>query len=112
MVIAKREACTGSGGTGGSVVWRWMTSLSALAVCVYYFPDVLLNYERTEQRTWLDLHRIVGEAAILSSLIWLVLLAIACRRLGRKALWALLALPLVLFWDVMWVVANFTATFQ
>jgi hypothetical protein len=89
-----------------------MIALLLLAVASFALPNIVIDIGRAKHQTWIELHRTLGFVASFSALGWAVVLAIGFWQLGRKVLWALLALPLVLYWETIWLLGHFAATFS
>jgi hypothetical protein len=94
--------------------------LIGFAIALYALPEILFRAgwrggaapnPTLPGAVWHRFHNALGILAGFSTLLWLVLLVLLYRRYKGRVLWALLAAPLVLYWNFVWLIGCYTASF-
>jgi|SRR5580693_8024562 hypothetical protein len=101
-----------------AVVWRVLI-LVALGLIIREIPELLWQagwhpapgQAFQFEQNWRSWHRLLGIFALTSTVIWVFLFLRSYGRFGKRVIWALLAAPMVLYWDGVWYMGYCCATF-
>lgn len=92
------------------IEWKWIAALIAFAGFASCLVRAFVRDAIVRNQPWAQLHRATGWLLAGFTIAWIILFAFSARRFGRRICWALIAFPLILYWDAMWFLGLFFAT--